>query len=1294
MVYRLLTSRILYQTSKYAPVAVVCLEFDIPGGSTPGVSLSLLNATLGEVSQHGSGGAICLSGTESPLEAYCELVIKLQRYAGHEVAYSRINAQDVSRECRVFIEYEDPASALYAADVALDLLNANLENPEGVEADTTSVLQQQLHEYVTFALARRLDPNTRLLKHMARQRGIPAMSLDPFYGAPTWPGAVENSGVIQYGWGINQRQCRGALPLGTISSRQFRECLDRASVLPRLKDANLPIADQDMEFTNRNQTRRAQRSARRIGYPVTIRPKVAALPQYGYLDNGAFGPLENDEQVAVVASYLREKAKADIWVESFVSDAHYRFLILDDEVVSVLRFAPPTVVGDGVRSIAALAEAKAEATKGAENHRIWHLLAKGDDALSCRLTSAGMGLSSIPAAGDVINLRGEGNYYNGGTCVEVSDRVPASFNAVALQAAEVCGLKQMAGVDLVIKELQGSTGMPNCAITGVDPVPDLVSHSKSPGSNYRRISEKFFSQLFSSDKPPRIPTVSVTGTNGKTTTSRMVAGILKESGLKVGLSCSDGVYLDDDVLLQGDEAGVLGAIEVLSSPEIEAAVLETARGNLANAGVAFDQVDVGACLNIADDHLGLEGIETLDQMAVHKRQVIERSVRAIVLNAEDPLCVAMREHTTAREVILFACNPDHPEVTAHVRDGGCAVVVDEFNNRPSIILKHAQGVAVPVMAVADIPATKDGAVLHNVYNALAAVGIARGLGISVEHIVSGLAKFVLGVSTTPGRLNEIPGFPFDVLVDAAHNPHGIRHLVQYVNQRVVDGKRIIVFGARAALPEQTIQNCAALIAGNFDLYILRNYRPGDSPGPLEAGVIEIIRSELIRNGVSASNVVVVPGVLDAIDSGIGCSEKGDLLVVQVPAGGNDKFDMINRIKDSECRADEDLVKTRASDLAQSEPDDSDMKLLLCGDVMLGRGIDQVLPNPGNPRLHENWRNIYDAREFVRLAQQKHGEIDDERDMAYVWGNVLPEIEEFAPELRLINLETAVTTHNRAWPEKLVHFRMNPQNVEVLKHAEIDFCALANNHVMDWGREGLEETIHALDRAGIRYAGAGPCKHDAEEPTIMDVPGKGRVIVVSMGTVSSGIPGDWIARDDIAGVNLVELKEPWVEDIHSRLADIKQPGDVLVVSIHWGGNYEAVIPQNQREFAWRLIDKANVDIVHGHSSHHVRGIELHHGKLILYGCGDLVNDYEGVEKSPERRALAPDLGLMYFVRVSPENGAVTNLQMVPTKMQKLRVVRGDRDDAERLLHVLNRECIGLGTVVVNENGILHLKAMSS
>ncbi|MDP6704754.1 MAG: CapA family protein [Alphaproteobacteria bacterium] len=369
---------------------------------------------------------------------------------------------------------------------------------------------------------------------------------------------------------------------------------------------------------------------------------------------------------------------------------------------------------------------------------------------------------------------------------------------------------------------------------------------------------------------------------------------------------------------------------------------------------------------------------------------------------------------------------------------------------------------------------------------------------------------------------------------------------------------------------------------------------------------------------------------------------------------------------------------------------ADVGLVLCGDVMLGRGIDQLLPHPGDPSIPVNRRGITSARGYVDLAERKHGPAPDDRAAEYVWGDALAVFDSSNPDLRLINLETAITARGRPWPRKGIHYRMHPRNADVLTRARIDFCSLANNHVLDWGYPGLEDTIDTLDRAGIAHAGAGRNREQAGAPAVLSLPDGGRVIVVSLATPSSGVASLWAASRQRPGVNLVRLTERWLAYVQRRITAVKRAGDVAVASIHWGPNWGHEFEKNQRAFARRLIDDAGVDLVHGHSSHHVRGIEAYNGKLILYGCGDLINDYEGIPKTPEQEPFAPDLGLIYFARLSATDGRLVELRMQPTGMCRLKVRRADDNDAGRLEEILNREGARLGTRVVNDNGCLRLQ----
>lgn len=347
-------------------------------------------------------------------------------------------------------------------------------------------------------------------------------------------------------------------------------------------------------------------------------------------------------------------------------------------------------------------------------------------------------------------------------------------------------------------------------------------------------------------------------------------------------------------------------------------------------------------------------------------------------------------------------------------------------------------------------------------------------------------------------------------------------------------------------------------------------------------------------------------------------------------------------------------------------------LFLAGDVMTGRGVDQILPHPGAPTLFE--RYVKSATDYVALAEDANGPIPKPVSYAYVWGDALAELDRRNPDARLINLETAVTTSDDAQP-KGINYRMTPANAPVLSAAGIDCCVLANNHMLDWGEEGLVETLDTLKRMGIASAGAGHDLGEAEAPAVIPVQG-GRVMLFAYGAPTSGVPETWAAREDRAGVNFLPDLEPGTFDAIAELVGKhRRPGDIVVVSLHWGGNWGYEISATQQHFAHALIDKAGADIVWGHSSHHPKGIEVHDGKPILYGCGDFLDDYEGIRGYEEFR---DDLVLMYFPTLRMSDGALVQLAMVPLQIRNFRLNRASRADAEWLANMLNREGAPFGT----------------
>ncbi|MFC0863627.1 CapA family protein [Sphaerimonospora cavernae] len=367
--------------------------------------------------------------------------------------------------------------------------------------------------------------------------------------------------------------------------------------------------------------------------------------------------------------------------------------------------------------------------------------------------------------------------------------------------------------------------------------------------------------------------------------------------------------------------------------------------------------------------------------------------------------------------------------------------------------------------------------------------------------------------------------------------------------------------------------------------------------------------------------------------------------------------------------------------------DDVVTLFLCGDVMLGRGVDQILPHPGDPLLRESY--VLDARTYVELAEEVNGLIPRRADYSYPWGEALRILDEVAPDVRVVNLETSVTRSDHFAPGKAVNYRMNPPNLPALAVSQPDACALANNHVLDFGREGLAETLDALAAAGIATAGAGRDLDEARRPVVVPLAGGGRVLVFSFGMESSGIPSTWAASACRSGVDLVPGSSEHVAgEITERVRKVRRPGDIAVASIHWGSNWGYRISRADIRFAHALID-GGVDIVHGHSSHHPRPIELYQGKLILYGCGDLIDDYEGISGYEE---FHDDLRLLYFASLDPATGRLTELRMAPLQSRRMRLCRATPDDTEWLRATLDEFSQGFGVDIrCAPDGLLTLRA---
>lgn len=350
-----------------------------------------------------------------------------------------------------------------------------------------------------------------------------------------------------------------------------------------------------------------------------------------------------------------------------------------------------------------------------------------------------------------------------------------------------------------------------------------------------------------------------------------------------------------------------------------------------------------------------------------------------------------------------------------------------------------------------------------------------------------------------------------------------------------------------------------------------------------------------------------------------------------------------------------------------------LKLLLGGDLMLGRGIDQQMPQHCDPALHE--AVVRDARHYAQLAEERHGVLTTPFEPATPWGASLAWMEHFQPELRLVNLETAITQSDRAWPGKGVHFRMHPANITALQAARLDGCSLANNHSLDWGFNGLADTLHSLRQAGIQTAGAGLSPHQAQRPARWQLGDGRQLLLFAWAFTSSGVPPAWGVQPTHPGVALLSgINSGSVKWLCRCINRQRRPGDRVVVSLHWGANWVPVVPEQHRWLARQLIELAGVDVVVGHSSHHPLPLEVHQGRLILYGCGDVINDYEGLPAHGPWRA---DLVCLYGVELERRSGALASLELRPFQLRGFKLQEASTSDRQLLAHQLGLEAAPTG-----------------
>ena len=778
------------------------------------------------------------------------MAIDLQNVAGAQVTFGKTRATGEPGHYNVVYEYEHDEVGLEAGRFAIRILRHLLPEELAAERDDDFDFAEERDSFIRFAQRRTLGPSTAALVRAAEERDIPWLRLNRY-------------SLIQLGHGRFGKRVQATI---TSETRHIAVEItsDKEETNRILGDLGLPVPRQRLVYDERE----AARAAERIGLPVVVKPLNA---NHG---RGVSINLTDPDAVKVAFGNAREHSRTVI-VEGFIDGLDHRMLVVNGELVAASKRVPGHVLGDGTSTIEELVEVVNQDPRRGIGHEKVLTRLEFDHQAERLLELKGYTRETVPAEGEIVYLRSTGNLSTGGTAVDVTDIVHPDNRQMAIRAAGAVGM-DVCGVDFLTTDISESFQVVGGAICEVNAAPGFRMHVAPSEGTPRDVAGPVMEMLFPSDTPSRIPVASITGTNGKTTTTRMLAHIFKMARRTVGLASTDGVYIDGHLTVPGDMTGPVAARMILRDPAVEVAVLETARGGLLRAGMGYRKCNVGAVLNVQADHLGLKGIETVEQLAEVKRIVVEVAKDTAVLNADDALCLKMADYTKAENLCYVTVNTRHSLVREHIRAGGRAVVLEEGINGHMITL-YDKGTHIPLLWTHLIPATMEGRALFNVQNAMFAAAVAFSMDVTLDDIRQGLRTFDTTYFQAPGRMNVFDEHPFKVILDYAHNPPAIQAMVDFVEQLQPTGKKICVLAAPGDRRDEDIREIARLCAGRFDHYICR--RDDNPRGRDEREVPLMLRDELIAGGVDSETIAIEPLEQEAVQAALDVAEVGDLVLI-------------------------------------------------------------------------------------------------------------------------------------------------------------------------------------------------------------------------------------------------------------------------------------------------------------------------------------------------------------------------------------------------------------------------------
>ncbi|MDJ0938293.1 MAG: cyanophycin synthetase [Woeseiaceae bacterium] len=781
------------------------------------------------------------------------ITIELQNVAGSHVTYGRTRSlEGQPGHYNMWFQYKDKAVGRGASELALKLIHSLLPEdikPDGAPADDWDFAEER-DSFIRYAQRRALGPSTASLVAAAEERNIPWLRLNQY-------------SLVQFGYGRYQQRIQ-ATTTGNTSNIAVELAGDKEETNGILRDLGLPVPKQLIVRSSSQ----AKRAAQRIGYPVVVKPLA------GNHGRGVSINLKTPEEVEVAYEKAHDHGRTII-VESYIDGFDHRLLVINGELVAAAKRVPGHVVGDGKHTIEQLVDIVNEDPRRGVGHEKVLTRLEFDHQAERLLKKLGYDKDTVPADGEMVYLRSTANLSTGGTAIDVTDTIHPDNREMAIRAIKAIGL-DIGGVDFLCKDITESYREAGGGICEVNAGPGFRMHVAPSEGAPRDVGGAVLDMLFPPEAPSRIPIAAITGTNGKTTTSRMLAHILKLSGKTVGLTSTDGVYIDGNLSVPGDMTGPVSAQMILRDPSVDAAVMEVARGGMLRSGLGFQEADVACCLNVSADHLGMKGIDTLEQLAVVKRVPIEIARDAAVLNADDANCLQMADYTEAEKLCYVTMNPSHPLVKKHIRAGGQAFVLEQGMNGHMITVYDNES-HTPLLWTHLIPATIEGRAMHNVQNAMFAAALAYNMNISLEDIRHGLRTFDSTFFQAPGRMNIYDEHPFRVILDYAHNPAAVRVMCALVDRFDVDGKKTVVLSAPGDRRDEDVREIAEIAADHFDHFILRCDDNRRGRGEDEIAVLQ--KNRLLELGISADRIEVIPDEQEATTRALETAGIGDLVLI-------------------------------------------------------------------------------------------------------------------------------------------------------------------------------------------------------------------------------------------------------------------------------------------------------------------------------------------------------------------------------------------------------------------------------